>query len=257
MALFKQLYSYKYMDSAKSKNYKKINKPTNKSKKNKTVRRKFKIPKKFMKGLKNITRKITKKSSSKSNLCSICLEEMTKINIVVLPFPCQHKFHFTCIFKELTKTNGQGTCPLCRAQVVPAPTTTNPESEDDSSMARSIVSNLPAYQTNDGHTLYYDQDGRYGESDVFYLDDGTLIDSTYEELLINGTIQDDAALDEFMGNIFDSNITDLPTVRTVVGNRETLYHDVYGRFGERGNLYHADGAPVDLSYDEMVDQGFI
>jgi hypothetical protein len=239
------------MDPTKSKNSK-----SNKNRpKNKTVRGKYTIPINFRKGLNKMTRKKTKKSSSKSNECPICLTNMTKKDIVVLS--CQHKFHFTCIFKELTKTNGQGTCPLCRAQVVPASTTTNPESEDDSSMARSIVSNLPAYQTNDGYTLYYDENGIYGESDVFYLDDGTLIDSTYEELLTNGTIQDDAALDESMGNIFVSNITDLPTVRTVVGNRETLYHDQYGLFGQRGKLYHADGRLVELSYNEMVDQGFI
>lgn len=57
-----------------------------------------------------------KADDSNADTCHICLSEM-QTHASVVQLPCQHSFHPECISRWLTQY--KGTCPVCKAPVVP------------------------------------------------------------------------------------------------------------------------------------------
>jgi hypothetical protein len=60
------------------------------------------------------------------NECAICLDQITNTNCVTTE--CNHKFHASCLFRNL---NNSADCPLCRKELVEVPEEENDDDNDD------------------------------------------------------------------------------------------------------------------------------
>ena len=149
------------------------NKTTNERRRNtlKKIRsHRIKIPKNFIYS-KN-KQVVAKKSSSNSNGCPICMEKMEQNNIAILP--CEHKFHFSCIFRAASIKRS---CPLCRANILPSDAPIQPHTVDVTTFPSvTIMAN------GIRRTIYHDQYGHNGHAGALYERDGTLLEFEYELL---------------------------------------------------------------------------
>lgn len=136
-------------------------KETRKQKQSKQNQRKtrYHIPKSFRDAMNK--REKVKKSSSRSNECPICMENMEKNNIAILP--CGHKFHFSCIYRA---TTDNGSCPLCRARIFPV----------------SILPSVVIEANGTRGTIRHDVNGVIGRRGMLYEEDGTPLGFSYQAL---------------------------------------------------------------------------
>jgi len=50
------------------------------------------------------------------NSCPICLEKLTELSSKII-LGCSHKYHFNCIYKNITQGTTHNKCPLCRSKI--------------------------------------------------------------------------------------------------------------------------------------------
>jgi hypothetical protein len=98
------------------------------------------------------------------------LKPFTPKNLAILD--CGHKFHFRCILKDVTKTNANKLCPICRAPVdKDSSSSCVPNSSEDPAPSQFNMPRPPAnHRLNERQLMQLESvRDRYGNR--AYLDD--------------------------------------------------------------------------------------